>query len=221
MKVRTVIQLLEAVRLAIVNTLANKELQQKLTPYGFTPKRMKEGKALLERVQLLEKVQRQHYISSRQLSEQIKQDTEVARDQFREHIAVARTAYRKEPLVIQELGVQRMATTKLGWIEQAKKFYEQAPQYAERLQQYGAPAALLQQNYAAVNALEALQAQRFLSKGNAEDSTQEKAQALRALRAWYGEFRKIARIAFQNNPQFLETFGIVTKDGRKSKAVSS
>ena len=221
MKVRTVTQLLEAVNLAIVNTLANKALQQKLSPYGFTPKRMQEGKVLWKRVQQTEKTQRQHYTSSRQVAEQIKQDTEAARDLFREHVAVARTAYRKEPLVIQDLGVQRMVNTKLGWIAQAKKFYEQAPQYADRLRQYGAPAESLQQNHAAIDALVALRAQRFLNKGDAEDSTQEKAQSLRELRAWYGEFRKIARIAFQDNPQRLETYGIVVSTPRRKRSQSS
>ena len=221
MKVRTITQLLEAVHLAIANTLANKALQQKLSPYGFTPKRMQEGKALWERVQLTEKTQRQHYTSSRQVAAQIKQDTEAARDLFREHVAVARTAFRKEPLVIQDLGVQRMVTTSLGWIAQAQKFYEQAPQYAERLGQYGAPAEALQQNHAALDALVALRAQRFLSKGDAEDSTQEKAQSLQELRAWYGEFRKIARIAFQDNPQRLETYGIIVSSPRRKRAESS
>ncbi len=221
MKVRTVTQLLEAVNLAIVNTLANKALQQKLSSYGFTPKRMQEGKALWERVQQTEKTQRQYYTSSRQVAEQIKQDTEAARDLFREHVAVARTAYRKEPLVIQDLGVQRMVNTKLGWIAQAQKFYEQAPQYAERLGQYGAPAESLQQNHAAVEALVALRAQRFLTKGDAEDSTQEKVQSLQQLRAWYGEFRKIARIAFQDNPQRLETYGIVVSAPRRKRSQPS
>ncbi|MEK6479067.1 hypothetical protein WJR50_16085 [Catalinimonas sp. 4WD22] len=55
---------------------------------------------------------------------------------------------------------------------------------------------------------------------NAENSTQEKNQVIKDLRAWYGEFRKLARIAFKDNPQVLESFGMVVSTQRKKKVES-
>ncbi len=56
---------MEAVQLATYNTSENQELQQKMSGYGFTPKRIKEGKALLEQVRLLDTTQQQHYLGAR------------------------------------------------------------------------------------------------------------------------------------------------------------
>ena len=72
-----------------------------------------------------------------------------------------------------------------------------------------------------MEALLALKAQRMKCKGEAEHSTQVRNQTLQELRAWYGEFRKLARMAFQQTPQTLETFDIVVRSSpRKRSEVS-
>ena len=218
MKTKTIPSLIEAVQLAIRNTSENREIQQKMSGYGYTPKRMQEGKALLAKVQLMNDTQQQHYTHARTMSQQIRQESDTALEVFREHVAIAKTAFRKEPLVIQELKIKKISNRRWGWVQQAINFYHQADAYLPQLQQYGAAPEAFQQNQAAAQALLALKAQRLKKKGDAENSTQAKAQAIRELRAWYGEFRKIARIAFQETPQILETFGVVVlSPSRKRK----
>lgn len=40
-------------------------------------------------------------------------------------------------------------------------------------------------------------------------------QAIKELSAWYGDFPKLARIAFKDNPQVLESFGMVMSTQQK------
>jgi hypothetical protein len=85
----------------------------------------------------------------------------------------------------------------------------------ERLQQFGGTPENFAQNQAAIEAVLTLQALRLDKKADAESSTQQKNEAVKELRAWYGEFRKLARIAFKKNPQALESFGILVLSGPK------
>lgn len=217
MNTSSLFQLFEAVQLAVYNLLENKELQNRMNGYGLTQKRVQEGNTLLKNARQLQSTQYQHTHHTRRLSLQIKQDSEVVLEALKDHVAIAKSAYRKEPHVIQELNIKRVPYAKWAWVQHAIDFYSLAPEYMETLQQYGATPESFEQNKAAAEALLALKAQRLKKKGDAENSTQQKNQAIKALRAWYGEFRKLARIAFQDTPQVLETFGIVVPSSKKKR----
>ncbi len=217
MKITTIAQLFKAVQLATQNTSDNEELQKKLNVYGFTPKRIQEGKVLFEQARLVNNTQEQHYDTSRQLTFQIKQDSDAALEVFKEHVSIAKIAFRKEPLVIEELKIEKVSRKTWEWAQQAIDFYSKAPKYMERLQQYGVTQEALQQNKAAAEALLALDGQRLKKKGDAENSTQVKAAAIKALRVWYAEFSKLARVAFQETPQMLETYGIVILSSKRKR----
>lgn len=192
-----------------------------MAAYGFTPKRIQQGQSLLNHTLLLDSAKDQHYDDARRMSLQIEKDIHATCEVFKDHIAIAKAVFRKEPHVVQDLKIKKISGGRWACIRQAIVFYNKAPMYMERLQQYGIIQESFQQNKAAAEALLALKAQRLKKKGDAENSTQVKDKAVRELRAWYGEFRKLARIAFQDTPQTLETFGIVVPSSkRKRKEVS-
>ncbi|MEK6480242.1 hypothetical protein WJR50_22055 [Catalinimonas sp. 4WD22] len=215
MKTTSIHGLFEAVHLAIYNTQAYEDMQKRLVIFGYTPKRMQEGNALLEYARMHYSTQESHYNTARYLTLQISKDCAAALEAFREHVAIAKTAFRKAPYIIQELKVTKVATSKWKWVLQAKDFYAKAELHMEKLEQFGVSAALFQQNKEAIGALLALKAERLKKKGDAENSTEERDRAIKALRAWYGDFRKIARIAFKDTPQALETYGIKVSSVKK------
>lgn len=221
MKSSSISQLFEAVQVAVYNLLENKDLQNKMNGYGLTPKRVQEGNTLLENARLLHSTQSDHYDHARRMSLQIEQDSSTVLDIFKGHVTIARSAFRKEPHVLQELHIKRIATGRWALTQQAIAFYTKAPQYMDKLVQFGATPESFDQNQAAAEALLALKAQRLKKKGDAENSTQQKLQSIKALRAWYGEFRKLARIAFQDTPQVLETFGMVVPSTKKKRKETS
>ena len=221
MDTSSVNQLFSAVQSVIFQLSDKKEYQQTMSAYGLTQKRIQEGSALLQTARQLHTTQTGHYDVARRLSAQLVEDREVALDTFRGHVAIAKSAFRKEPLVLKELKINRVSSARWAWMQQALDFYEKAPAYMDTLVQFGATPEAFGQNKAAVEALLTLRDRRMQKKGEAEDSTQQKKEAVKALRAWYGEFRKLARIAFRKNPQVLETFGMVVPSApRKRKETS-
>ena len=209
MNTRAVSKLLDAAQLALRGLSEDRELQKQMSAYGFTPKRTQEGQGLVGRVQLIGNTRQQSAMTMRRLSQQIKQDGQTVLNAFRDHAAIARAAFRQDPLVLEELKISKIQQGKWAWVQQALDFYEQTPLHLAKLKQYGATSEGSQQNQAAAQALFDLRTQRLNQKGKAEHSTQEKSQAIRELRVWYSDFLRLARVAFREKPQLLEAFGIV------------
>lgn len=209
MRTTKITQLFEAVQTVVVNLTENENLQQAMDMYGFTAARVQEGNTLLNNARMLYSTQHNHYDNARRISLQIAQDSAAAQEAFKDHVSIARAAFRREPHMLQELKIKKIPHAQWAMLQQAIQFYDKAKDYIVQLQPFGANVELFQQNKAAIEALLVLKAQRLKKKGDAEDSTEQKNQSIKALRAWYGEFRKLARIAFQDSPQVLETFGMV------------
>lgn len=217
MKITSMWQLFEAVTLAIYNTSTNQEVQKRMTAYGFTPKRIQEGRDLLEGAKMAQSKQEEYYDSARRISVQISDERVQVLEVFKLHVAIAKTAFMNEPHRIQELKIKKLAEGKWQRIQQAVTFYQKSSAHMEKLSAYGASAEEFAQTQASVESLLALKVERMKCKGSAEDSTQAKSEQMKALRDWYGEFRKLARIAFKNNPQQLEAFGIVVSNSKSKK----
>ncbi len=221
MKINSITKLLDASQLALKGLSEDKELQKQMSAYGFTPKRTQEGQGLVGRVQLIGNNREERAMTMRHLSQQITQDGETVLNAFRDHTAIARAAFRQEPLVLKELKIDKARQGKWTWVKQALDFYAQTPRHLARLQQYGASPEDLQQNQAAAQALFDLRAKRLNQKGKAEHGTQERNQVIKELRTWYSDFLRLARVAFHEKPQLLETFGIVVRSTpRKRKPTS-
>ena len=217
MDTTSITNLLEASQLALRGLSEDRELQKQMSAYGFTPKRTQEGQGLVGRVQLIGNTRQQSAMTMRRLSQQITQDGKTVLNAFRDHAAIARAAFRQDPLVLEELKINKIQQGKWAWVQQALDFYEQTPLHLAKLQQYGATPESLQQNQAAAQALFDLRAQRLNQKGKAEHGTQERNQAIRELRVWYSDFLRLARVAFHEKPQLLETFGIVVRSAPRKR----
>ena len=204
-------KVVDAARQAIGTTEQEATIRQKMKQYGFTPARMKEGKTLLTQAITARKKKDAYYDTQWEMAQQINAQLEAVQGQFKEHMKVARTAYRNESSLLHALRIER--TARRGWpcVRQAAYFYHKLQERKLSLEAYGISTQEIQQATADTNELMVLRQGRIRQKGFAESCTQEKKKAFRALQAWVSEFRSIARIAFKDNPQLLEAFGMLVR----------
>ena len=173
MKTTTVDKLIEAVGLAIRAISGDKTMQKKMSAYGFTPQSLQQGNKLLNGVELVSDTREQAQRNTRHLSHQIAQDRQTTRNTFRTHVAIARTAFREEPLLLQDLKVDKMVSGDWAWTKQALNFSEAPGANRPGCSSSGRSPESFQQNQAAVQALLDRKAQRLEGKGKAEDFTPE------------------------------------------------
>ena len=76
------------------------------------------------------------------------------------------------------------------------------------MKQFGIAPEELQQTKAGIEALLLQKERRRKKKAEAESATQKRNDTLEALNAWLVEFRAVARLAFKDDPQMLEAFGM-------------
>ncbi len=97
-----------------------------------------------------------------------------------------------------------------GWLEQATLFYENALASAEvktALAELGITPAKLEAGQALVQAMAKTNAVQEKEKGEAQQATLARDEALEALADWFGDFKEVAAIALEDQPQLLESLG--------------
>ncbi len=209
MKLHSNAQILEAARLVIYNTQKDPDIQKRMSTYGFPPKRLQDGKALLEKAILLQDIKTIHYDERWAISQQVEADMEIMKATFKDHVLVARTAFRHDAVVLHSLKIERLSTRKWESVRQALYFYTKLEEHAAVMEPFGINLELIRQTKISVASLLDMKEERARKKGVAEDTTQEKKKAFKELREWVVEFRTLARYAFKDSPQMLESFGIL------------
>lgn len=215
MKLDTIGGVIEAAGLAITNTAKDPEVGKRMGLYGFPPKRMLEGENLHTLVRELQMGKMNYYDTHWQIVHRIAQEMEAVRPVFMEHVTIARFAFRNETVVLHALNIKKISPQKWGWVKQADTFYSKLMPYAGQMAVHGVTEEVLVQTKASVEALLALRQDRLYKKGEAEDSTENRNQAIKMLRQWVREFRAAARLALKDKPQKLEAFGISVRTLQK------
>ncbi|MEM8969601.1 MAG: hypothetical protein AAGE93_24500 [Bacteroidota bacterium] len=198
----------EAALLAINNTQSSPERQQQLLLKGFGASQLSAGENLLKMYD--QKVATQIRWQNEQwaISQQMNIALEAVEEQFKLHVRVARVALRNKPEVLHSLKVDRFSTRQWECIRQAEYFYSQLAEQKISLKVYEVSDKELKQAQTDIDELQRLKEARVDRKSKAEHSTQEKQQAQEALRIWVKDFHTIARMAFREQPQALEAYGI-------------
>jgi hypothetical protein len=198
----------EAASLAIDNTENNAARQQQLAAFGFGPARFNTGKALLKTFTDKQAEQARCQNEQWSLSKQLNASLLAVNDQFREHALVVQAAFRRDAELLHSLKIDRFATRRWEGVRQAIHFYRQLKEQKVSLANYGVSDKDLQQAYANATQLQQLKQMRADKKSHAEQCTQDKMQVQKELRQWVSDSRTTARMAFREQPQTLEAFGI-------------
>ena len=202
------------VQVAIDNALADAQLQQALAAYGYTAARLEQGRQLYQTVLGLQHRQQSGYGGQRTASDAANAAWKQANETYMRLSKVARVALKEQQGDCLALGLNGARKQSFaGWLAQVQQFYTNAlAQQAvlARLGEFGVTEAKLKAGQALVVAAEAAYATQKRDKDAAQQATQARNAALRQLTRWHGDFVKLARIAFEDEPQRLEQLGIVT-----------
>ncbi|WPP52769.1 hypothetical protein [Catalinimonas niigatensis] len=210
MQKRTISAELAMAEIAIENALQNPDTLKKLSAYNYDRKRLLEGKSLKEEVQMLESVKQDKYGQQFSSTDSMKAQRKEIVQRYRQHSKRARLAFEGQRGTLEQLqllGNRKMDTN--GLMMQVYAFYSKIVLFAEEMSKYNISPEELAQSKAMVEALSAARQQQVQSKGQAQDATQKRNAKRKELNAWMMQFRKVARIALTDEPQMLETLGIL------------
>ncbi|MCU4176119.1 hypothetical protein [Carboxylicivirga sp. N1Y90] len=209
------VMLLERYRISLKNAEEQSDIAQVMAEYGYTAKEFSEGKALLldTRTAFDSKLQEAEEESSAY------QAFNVLRGRLSKQYSVlrkkAKVVYRKDALMCDKLAVSGdMPNAYINWFEVIRKFINVAMASEEvrtklaRLKVSEEDLNLLSDD---LNELKNLRAIYLKEKGESQNATQIKDESFAKLDDWMREFYAVAKIALEDQPQLLESLGIVVK----------
>lgn len=208
-------QILTSAQLAISNALANEPIRSTLAEYGYPEARLNAGMDLCIAARSAYEQQKIAYGEQTAASTALNDAWEQASATYMRQVKLARVALKDEAGVGLMLGLDGNRKQSFsGWLAQARQFYAglaAKPALASKLVEYGITSAKLQEARAALDELETLNQAQETERGEAQAVTVARDQAIDDLGEWMADFRKVARVALDDNPQLLEELGILAR----------
>ena len=202
-----------AAQVAIDNAISDSEVKSLLTELGYDDTRLNEGKILLDTTNQLQQTQQKEYGDQFEATGALKEAWEKADKEYMRFVKVARIALKSEHALYQKLDLSGTRKKTLsGWLAQAKQFYLNAladTVVLEKMAAYGMTQAKLEAGKTQIEETETANASQEKEKGEAQQATLERDNAVDLLEDWLSDFIAIARIALEEKPQLLEKLGIV------------
>ena len=206
---------LNQAQVAIDNALATPQVQAYLTEFGYTPERIQEGKMLYEKALAAQQRQKAEYGEQVGATATLNEAWSTAKKSYMRLVKIARIAFKRNVGVAIKLDLNGdRKQSLLGWLLQAKQFYTNAlgdPEVMNALGQYGMTSAKLEAAQAQMQAVEAADLAQEKEKGEAQSATKMRDGAIDVLDDWLDDFVAIARVALEEDPQLLETMGILER----------
>lgn len=198
---------------------ANIESQPKisgiLAEYGYDEPGLDQGRQILIAARERYDACRQEAMESKVAYQLFSDNKEDIDARYRLLRKKAKVVFRDEPLMLQELHVHgETPYAYLNWlqsIQQYCKVYIASEEVRQKLARLKVAITEVEQLQADLENLIAMRASYIKERGEAQHATQLKDETFASLDKWIREFYAIAKIALDDRPQLLETFGVVVK----------
>lgn len=203
--------LLNQVDVSVKAALSIPTLQQTLQDHGLSSEKVKVGLNLVKAVIDSQDRQTATANNARRTQQTFRIAKETIAGLYFRHLEIARFLYREDIDQQETLQLRGARHTRYaGWFEQVRVFYKHLdPQV---LESFRVPAKEISEVKKLLTQLTELQVLRNDAKRQAQQVTHQKQLAVNDLRHWFRRFTNAAKFACQDDPQLLESMGIVVPD---------
>lgn len=213
MKNNTIDSKLLSAQVAIENSLTNSTIKESLAPFKYDEVRLQAGKALYDAARAAQDKQKKEYGEQFEATDELDAAMSAANMIYMTHVKIARVALKSQRGASEALQLSgRRKQTYSGWIKQTNVFYTNAldtDNIKSALDAFGITTKKLKEGQAAVKEVESKLTAQLKEKGEAQAATLARDEALDELQEWMSDFVTIARIALENEAQYLEILGII------------
>lgn len=203
-------QFLQRARLALTNALTIPELLAALEQYTYDAKKIREGLSLYDRIIDLTRQRERAQEAQYQATQGLNQAKEELLYIFRIHADTARLAYRREAQYHDTLNLAGAAPRETAaCLAHIARFYAHVP--TAMMTKYHVSQKELTQTTQLVARVQELLALQKKAMSQPQQISDLRQRTLTELQAWMRRFDKIARIAFDDQPQRREALGQVVR----------
>jgi hypothetical protein len=206
---------LGAAQVAIMNALADQEIQAMIASHGYTIQKLQEGRQLYETAAGVVSAQVAASGAQAVKTQDLHTAERLAFDAYQSLTTVARAVFRRDQARLVSLGLNGpMPRTMDSFLKAAYILFDNVaadPQIKSTLAAYGYDEARVQAERGKIVAYDTANQQQEAAKGTAQQSTRDQKVSLRELNDWVSQFIKIARVALKEKKELLERLGVLAR----------
>jgi hypothetical protein len=212
---RNIDALLNTARVATSNALSSPKILEYLAVYGYAPAKIQQGFSLYETAQAAQQKQKAEYGEQIGATVVLNEAWETANKSYIKFLKIARITFKDDAGIATQLGLSGSRKDSLsGWLMQAQQFYSNLlnnPDLIKRLNEFGITADKLKAGQTELQAVETANLVQTKEKGESQNATKVRDTVVDSLSAWLSDFIAIGRIALEEEPQLLESLGILQR----------
>lgn len=209
-------QTLEQYRVTFENTASQPQVSTTMAEYGYDSATMALGKALYDQTRQAFDSNKKETDESTAAYNVFDNKRKELADVYSSHRKKAKVVFRNDSVTADKLEITgTLPQAYIKWLETVKKFYSLSladRDIQNKLSRLKVTLDDLNSASALIPEVEATRAAYLKEKGESQDATTKKDAAFVKIDDWMSEFYAVARIALEDNPQLLETLGLVVKN---------
>lgn len=207
--------LFEAARTAFTNARDEADLQSALAPYGYDTARLDAALATLDAAVAADQTQDREYAEQFAATAALNEAAAALRAAYLRHVKLARVAFQPGSVAYSALGLGGDRADALAdLLAQARTFYATISKDADIqavMDGFMLDAAAVNEALAAVASVEAARAAQAKEIGEAQVATRLRDDAVIQLRGVWSDFRRVAEVALEDQPQMREMLGLLER----------
>ncbi|MCP5049021.1 MAG: hypothetical protein GY940_17760, partial [bacterium] len=196
--------------MALTNSLRSPEIMEQLVIYRYDESRIREGFKLYDKAFSLDEKRNTIYVNLLLALELVEKISKETKQIYYNHLELARMVFKNEKGLLDKLEARGRRKVAMGSrIKQAKVFYINSLASEEifnGLNTLGVTKKMLRQGLKQVEKLELAVVEKEARKGDARKATKDRDEAIKELKRWMADFRRICFLAL-NGSQLLEKLG--------------
>ncbi|MBU1012459.1 MAG: hypothetical protein KKG99_05595 [Bacteroidetes bacterium] len=201
--------------ICIDNARSDRDIQSKLSAFGYTAEKLTIGKTMWEVCDVLVKTQIKEYGDQFEATNVLNALWKTAENAYINSLKIARVAFVDDASAQAALLLNNKRKDSLsGWLQQSESFYANliaSESFKTRMSAYGYTNEKLLAEQQQITNLKTAKLNQEKEKGQAQQATLNRDKKMDELDAWVSDFIVIARVALAETPQYLEKLGILER----------
>ncbi len=202
-------------RILINNGINDPVIADRMATVGYTPEAMQEAQGVLQSAEEATEANKTEQGEYREAMDARQEAKSSFHEEYLRHLDFVRIALEDQPALMQKIDASgARARTQAEYLAQAKNFYnsiatDTTVQAAVSI--FGITPEVATTQLAAIENLYTLMEQAEREEGDAQHQIKVRDQKLDEFEDWANRYKKVARLMFANEPQYLEKLGIIVK----------
>jgi hypothetical protein len=210
------VQTIEQYRVALENAENQPQIATTMAEFGYDTEELQKGKQIWQNANNAYNLNKTEDDETNEAYASFVAKKENVEDAYSLHRKKARVVFRSDNITLEKLGIKgSIPQAYIKWLEIVKKFYATATTDTA-IQSKLARLKITPEELTATNTLlselEVARSEYMREKGESQDATLAKDQAIAKLDEWMREFYSVAKIAMEDNIQLLESLGKTIKN---------